>query len=221
LAVGDLNGDKKPDVCATRSGDGSIALFLNTGSGIDMPTMLPTGTTTASSASVADLDGDGKIDLVFLGATGIVVMLGKGDGTFAAPVTLTASAGSMTVADLNGDNKADLITTSGLNGYLGIFPNSGSGAFSASLSVPGALGRNVFVTSGDVNGDGKIDLLVSGAAVGVIANNGSLMFGPTLNYSSNGPRQIGLADFDGDGSLDMAVVSGIDNNVGVFLNTSR
>ena len=72
-----------------------------------------------------------------------------------------------------------------------------------------------------MNGDGKIDLLVSGAAVGVIANNGSLMFGPTLNYSSNGPRQIGLADFDGDGSLDMAVVSGIDNNVGVFLNTSR
>jgi FG-GAP-like repeat len=192
------------------------------------------------SVAVADLNGDGNLDVVVANQSqsrnnsqgSISVMLGKGNGTFHAPVNYSSGgegAFSISVADLNGDGKPDLVVANGClgsncsTGGVGVLLGKGNGTFkNAVVYASGAA--SVFgsrVAIGDLNGDGKLDLAVattgSGCGsgcpkgvVGVLLGNGDGTFKKAKTYGTGGFDAIGwvaIADVNGDKKPDLVVAN--------------
>src|SRR5207302_966492 len=138
------------------------------------------------SVAVGDFNGDGRSDLavanrgVLVSDPGsISILLGKGDGTFAAAVNYAASANpySVAVGDFNGDGKSDLAVAN-VSGDLSILLGNGDGTFAAAVNY--ATGRSpVSVAVGDFNGDGKSDLAVANSDsdnIAILVGNGNGTF---------------------------------------------
>jgi uncharacterized protein (TIGR03437 family) len=132
---------------------------------------------TAGGLAAADLDNDGKPDLMArsYAPNSIQVALGKGDGTFQAMATVqTATAGpGITVADLNGDGNKDLALSDccGLSEASYLFGN-GDGTFQAEVQFPSGSNPQ-FIAAADLDGDGMPDLAIAGYAL----NKGTLVLG--------------------------------------------
>ena len=114
LAIGDMNGDHKPDL-ATANGDAtSVSVLLNKGRGrFEARRDYPTGGGPLSVA-IADLNADGKPDLATAnsGAETVSVLLNKGDGSFLAKRDYPRGVRPVSLAsgDLDGDGTPDLAT---------------------------------------------------------------------------------------------------------------
>jgi hypothetical protein len=111
-AVGDLNGDGKPDIVVAFNWNNSplLGVLLNAGWGGFQPVVLHnSGGDYPWMGAVADLNGDGKADIVVGTRSGTSVLLGNGDGTVQPPVIVGPLDGKLIAADLNGDGKPDLI----------------------------------------------------------------------------------------------------------------
>ncbi len=140
LAVGDFNGDGIPDLVAIDSqgdADSTVAILLGRGDGTFEPERTFAGLTGPgypySTVTVADLNHDGKADLVVTGSNNVtsVSFLGNGDGTFlhvgdSQQAILAAGAA---VVDLNGDGIPDLITTSRMPDSIAVGLGNGDGTF--------------------------------------------------------------------------------------------
>ena len=173
----------------------TVLIFLLTVTALQLPVssvflFLPaqsygTGGYNPLSVAVADVNGDGKLDMVVanqcggpdfcVGGGAISVLLGNGDGTFQTP-SIYASGGSflnaVVVADVNGDARPDLIAANGCGslgvvscdseGAVGVLIGNGDGTFQAALTQPSG-GFDMFdsdVAVADVNGDGGPDIIV-------------------------------------------------------------
>ncbi len=166
----------------------------------------------------ADLNGDGKTDLVLNNQTGAVatVYLGNGDGSFATPTRYPFDhhVHSLLLHDMNGDGRLDMIVE-GDGGGIEIFAGRGDGTFG-----PGAIGAfppggaatgagGHLAAIGDVNKDGVADILAATpAGLSVLLGHAGLQF--TLKGIYNigpGRASFALADFDGDGNVDVGVDS--------------
>jgi len=166
----------------------------------------------ASAIAIAtgDIDGDGHADLVTGGTNGTVsVLLGRGDGTFAAPINqqLSPAGGATSVAlgDWNGDGRLDAaVASSGLGGN-GVFVliGTGSGGFSSVQGHPsGSLGWTI--RPADLDGDGDLDLAISEEpGFRTLINHGDGTFEAGPSYSMGlASRGFVLEDFNRDGRLD-------------------
>ena len=112
VAVGDFNGDGKPDLVVANLGSNTVSVLLGNGDGTFQPAVNYGAGFQPSSVAVGDFNGDGKPDLVVAnhGSNTVSVLLGNGDGTFQAAVSFSAgtNAYSASVGDFNRDGKPDL-----------------------------------------------------------------------------------------------------------------
>jgi uncharacterized protein (TIGR03437 family) len=170
LAVGDLDGDGKPDLAVAVNTDGDVAVFRGAGDGTfsafqGSPYSLPG----AYAIAVGDFNGDGKPDMAVTGrSTGTVqVFLGNGKGGFTAGASFGAGPGSLpqtiVAGDFNGDGKLDLAWVNNGTGSLGTLIGDGLGGFTPvpGLSVCPSTCGPFSLVAGDINHDGEPDLLIS------------------------------------------------------------
>jgi hypothetical protein len=227
VAIGDLNGDGKPELASANIGERSVSVFLNQGDGTFRAKRdYPTGNGPFSLA-IGDLDGDGKLDLATVsgngGGEGIVsVLLNKGDGSFRANVDYATGLFSIAIAigDLNGDGKPELAVTNADADTVSVLPNRGDGTFQAHLDYATGLDPGS-IAIGDLNGDGKPELATANGAgsVSVLANRGDGTFQAHLDYAA-GPSPVSLAigDLNGDGTPELATANAGVNSVSVLPN---
>jgi predicted outer membrane repeat protein len=232
VAVGDFNGDGKPDLAVANSGSGNVTILLGDGSGgFSQPAGSPVGTGTYPiSVGMGDFNGDGKLDLAVANefSDNVTILLGDGSGGFTEAAGSPVSAGSLpgyvTVGDFNGDGKPDLAVANQGSGNVTILLGDGSGAFTEAAGSPLSAGltpRSVAV--GDFNGDGKPDLAVPNAIsenVTILLGDGSGAFTEAVGSpvrAGSRPVFVAVGDFNGDGKPDLAVADDLSHNVTIFL----
>jgi len=237
IAVADLNGDGKLDVivnnlwCGTSCNHSAAGVFLGNGDGtLQSPNVFDSGT--ARAIAVADVNGDGKLDLLVAGDSAAGVMLGNGDGTFGALVNYSAGNNrgtSIAVADVNGDHKLDLIVTFGCGqgaggcspGQVAVFQGNGDGTFQPFVEYSTGAQNAMSVAAVDVNHDGKIDLVVANycalkdkyciasGVVSVLLGRGDGTFKTPQLLGSGGTWavSVAVADVNGDKKPDIVVIN--------------
>jgi hypothetical protein len=241
IALGDVNGDGNSDLliatCNENSLAGAVGVLLGNGDGTFRPAVTyDPGARCSYSIAVADVNGDGKPDLVVANSDNSIsgsnelvgVLIGNGDGTFRPAVTYGSGgefADSIVVADVNGDHKPDLLVANacadvqcsgnGGNGVLGVLLGNGDGTFQPAVIYDsgGEIAWSVVVA--DVNADGRPDVVLANRSLhpstglGVLLGNGDGTFQPVANYGSGGilTDSVKIADLNGDGRLDMVVAN--------------
>jgi len=178
------------------------------------------------SVITADVNGDGKLDLISansgLGTLSVLTNNGSGGVVLAASPSVGGSPNSVTSADVNGDGRLDLISANSSSPTLSVLTNNGSGGFVPSASLPVGVGP-VSVTAADVNGDGKPDLISAnngGSTLSVLTNNGNGNFALASSPSvGSGPVSVASADVNGDGKLDLISANVNTATLSVLTNT--
>lgn len=161
--------------------------------------------------AVGDLNNDGIQDLITAGGTtvgAIAVMLGQGNGAFAAPVFHSGGSApvGVAVADFNGDGRQDIVT---VETSAQMWIGNGNGTFAAPVAV--AVGTSPFgVVTGDFNNDGNHDFATANAQsqnVSVRLGNGTGGFGAVTNVAVGGELyHLAVSDFNNDNNQDLAVL---------------
>jgi hypothetical protein len=169
IAAADLNGDNHPDLAVTQFSTGSVAVFLNDGTGkFKNPVTYDAGGGEAVDVKIADLRNHGKQDLVVAnGSQGMVVLLNKGDGAFGKP-TIYRPCGNncqapeaCVVADFNLDGNLDVAcATSIYDSYF--FYGDGTGGFGAANPISDTIKNQggFSIAAGDFNNDLAPDLAI-------------------------------------------------------------
>ena len=182
---------------------------------------------------LADVNGDGRLDLVtgHLQTRIVSVQLGDGTGRFAqatgSPIALSYMPGDIKLADLNGDKILDLAVTISDRDTVDIFFGNGKGGFSRAPGSPfTASASEEFYTRSihlvDINEDGKLDIVTANGRKNTFATligNGRGGFAPgqttRLDLDPAQSRIVfATGDVDGDGHLDVAAVSGVGAEIG-------
>lgn len=219
VAVGDFNGDGKPDLAVANSGDptanddGSISILLGNGDGTFQAAMNVAAGKNPVSIAVGDFNGDGRLDLAVIngdaGVGKVGILLGNGDGTLQPPVDYATGSGPkmVVVGDFNADHKLDLVVANATGGSVSVLLGNGDGTFQSHVDyITGGSTHGVAVA--DFNGDGKADLAVdSGQGVTVLIGNGDGTFQqvwtstPLLIFVVS----VTVGDFNADGRPDLIV----------------
>lgn len=195
VTAADLNGDGQVDLISANVTDSTRAftILTNTGAGKFAPAPVPNNFFHSAWVTAADVNGNGRMDLICLGAStsgnavSIYTNNGNGGVTLAGTAPTGATPYAVVAADLNGDGKVDLATANQGNNTSTILTNNGNGGFSAALSPVVGSGPEALTTA-DVNGDGKVDLITANwnvATLSVMTNNTPLP-SPSLAIKKSG-----------------------------------
>jgi VCBS repeat protein len=229
-AVGDFNGDGYPDFASAGFvGEGVAVLIRNPGGGFTNESPPLVGAGALSAIGAGDFDGDGRIDLaVGNWNAGQVTILRRNDQntgfTTVANNATGANPRQIAVADYNGDGRLDLAVLNNGSATVTTLLGNGNGTFGAE-GTPIAVGAGPNgIVAGDFDRDGRNDLAVTNSTGGTVtvlvrsASNDGFAAGmgsPLATGAS--PGQIATADFNRDGTLDLALASG--SGLDVLLNT--
>jgi hypothetical protein len=216
LAVADFNRDGKPDLAVVNN-NFSLTTFLGNGDGTFTQGASYNAPGTIAGIAVGDLNLDGKPDVVLAIPTGTqeaaTVLLGNGDGTFAAPVNYgtASSAFGVVVADFNGDGKPDFAITDSVTNTVLLFNGRGDGTFQTS-SLYAVGGDPEGIAIGDFNGDGKTDLATANYLsndASTLLGNGDGTFRGAPAYAGNKGSTLLIVDLNHDSKLDVVWGSGV------------
>ncbi len=221
ITVADIDANGLPDILglvSTSFGDSSTQGYVSTrlqttAGAFAMPTRFGVGTGPANLVA-ADVDGDGRRDLVVANAEDHSVTVRLADPArpgFFLPATTLATPGrtplDVAVGNLSGhaDGRMDLVVAaSGANNVL-VFIQTATGTFNAPLTY--AVGGDPqAVTVADLDGNGQADIAVATAAntVSVLLQTAAGVFAPAADYATGvQPGAIKAADLNGDGKLDL------------------
>ncbi|HZM00248.1 MAG TPA: VCBS repeat-containing protein [Planctomycetota bacterium] len=215
VALGDLDGDGRPDVVASLALLDKLAVLGNDGAGNLLPaTLCPAGDKPAAVA-LGDVDLDGRLDAVTANELShdVSVLLGDGAGAFAAPLHTFVSGlapNAVALDDVDDDGALDAVTGNRESQDVSVLLGDGAGGFAAP-SVLAAGWPVEAVAIGDLDGDGHEDL-VAGGTSGSPANSGLSVFRGLgggdfdlpLAAASVGPvTDLAVGDVNGDGRPDV------------------
>jgi hypothetical protein len=223
IAVADLNHDHHPDLIVANFADGTLTVFLGDGKNRFAPAP---GSPFACGPSpndiaVADLNGDGPLDLIVANTETpyITVLLGDGHGSFVpSPHSPFATqsfphAHGVVATDFMGNGKPAVVTDSWGHNQVLMLPGDGMG----NLILPGVLfptGKRPYqrLRSADFNRDGRPDIVTTDMddnAVSILLNDGRGGFRQPAGSpfpAGKAPWEAAIADFNRDGNLDLAVI---------------
>ena len=232
LLANDFNGNGKADLAVLSISSNptslNVAVFPGNGDGTfsaSKTTSVSISNSNCNSSSlvekIADFDGDGILDLAVSGSCynsdGIVILIGKGDGTFTTGTTLSSDqgVGQIATGDFNGDGIPDMVAANSNGTTATVFLGKGDGTFTsaAALTISSSYSTIAAIAVGDFNKDGILDLAFSGAdgiAIYIGVGDG------TFNETSGSPvavpsllQNLIAGDFNHDGEVDLA---GLDNS---------
>jgi FG-GAP-like repeat/EGF domain/Calcium-binding EGF domain len=251
VAIADVDGDGRPDLVVTNSGStgsATLSVLLNTTTSPSSPvTFAPAisidnaGVAGPAAIAIADLNGDGKPDIVISGVSsntiGVYVNTTGGIGapSFSASALRLPNGATqpwgVALVDVNGDGAIDIVATANASagpGEIVVWRNV------VTNGIPGFIAAGVFATDGirpfavvaaDFNGDGRPDLAVTNEdswSVSVLLNTtsagGAIGFAPAMTFAvSDVPHGLAAGDLDGDGVPDLVVAVGQSANAPVGL----
>lgn len=256
VQVGDFDGDGKPDLAIVNASSFSISIFRN---------ISTTGTLSPSSfgprmdiavanwprfVNIADLDNDGKLDLL-VGHDYVVDSVYRfsvlkntstsGSISFQSPVLYPAAIrpGYSAIGDIDGDGKTDLVFANWESRLISIYRNTTSpgvinaSSFASRLEIAdsssGPLSYPSQIALADMNGDNKCDIIINNCAVNNIRVYKNTSTPGTINFdilyratlqTGSNGRGLAIADFDKDNKLDIALANYGANTFSIFKNTS-
>ena len=244
VAIGDVNGDGKPDIVTANFDANSVSVLLNTTTnGASTPSFSSktdfTVGSSPSSVSIGDVNGDGKPDIVtanYSGNTASVLLNTTSNGASTPTFTITTDFAvggttySVILDDVNGDGKPDIVTANFTANSVSVLLNTTA----IGASTPTFSGRTDFgvgtspycVAIADFDGDGKSDVVTANSGtnnVSVLINT-TTIGASTPTFSSNSdfavgtnPRSVTTADINGDNKPDIITSN---TTASVLLNTT-
>lgn len=226
IAHDDVDGDGDVDLFI--SGAGQDVLLLNDGKGVytDVTTgQLPSEDMIAQDAEFLDVDGDGDPDLVLGLEGGYALWVNDGNGVFSDetakrfPIIENVEARKVTPVDIDADGDLDLyfahVNWQGRDGQDRVLINDGTGTFRDETEerLGEESGMTLDAKFGDLDRDGDVDLVLgNGGSIEIYENDDTGRFANVTDaVLGEGGNLDGLnitlelADFNGDGKLDLFV----------------
>ncbi len=217
IATADVDVDGSDDVLVALAGSTSAALWLSQAQGFGAEQLFAVAAPPLDIA-VADLDGDGALDIATIATASGGMLPGDGAGGFAPEVAFALAAGSAALAagDLDEDGVADLVVAHTGPGQVGLLAGGAGGLFDEVAFTAGT--GPVGIALGDFVVDRNVDVLtIDATGLAALSGNGGGLFGqPIVTPVAGAATDLAAADFNDDGTLDVAVVETDGDRVVVF-----
>ena len=229
VAIGDVTGDGRPDLVATEEWAPVVDVFAQTAAGtlappVPYPAPLPYASTFSGSVAIADLNGDGRRDVVVTSTNAVTVLLQQADGHLGAPLSFAtihssfSNAFKLVTGDFNHDGRADVasIDWGTQSDEVDVFLQPSGGVLSPPVSYIAVHDGYDDMEAGDINADGRDDIVVmSGQSfspnLAVLSQTAQGTFGSPAYYSIS-PfdlcQGVGVGDVNGDGRQDVVASHG-------------